>query len=118
MKACNGYTRELFRYNSPTWRLRDFLATFVEGVGNLTLNSYFPRMLLVHGIEDDTVPFTATSEAAEALRSFGIEQCDEYYAPFTGHQDAIMHLMLGGRVKDYIQGWLSTTKNRELRSRL
>ncbi len=119
MKACNGYTREQFRWNSPARRLQDFLATYQEGAFNtLTVNSFFPRTLFVHGIEDDTVPFTATSEAARILRSCGIDYCDEFYAPLTGHQDAVMQLMLGGRVKDFIRGWLEHNQDPELRSKL
>lgn len=119
MKPCNGYTREQFRRNSPTRRLQDFLATFQEDAfRNLTLNAFFPRTLLVHGIEDDTVPFTATSEAARVLRFCGVQNCEEYYAPLTGHQDAVMHLMLGGRVKDFIQTWLDTPAHFQPRSKL
>lgn len=64
----------------------------------------------MHGIEDDTVPFTATAETAKILRSVGVQTCDECYAPLTGHQDVVMHLMLGGRVKDYIREWLQQRK--------
>jgi predicted esterase len=120
MKACNGHTREQFRLNSPAHRLQDFLAIFHEGSSTtLTLSSYFPtRMLLVHGIEDDIVPFTATSEAARILRSCGIDQCQEFYAALTGHQDAVIHLMLGGRVNDSVRRWLSNPDCAPLRSKL
>jgi hypothetical protein len=107
MKACNGYTREQFRQNSPGHRLQDFLADFSESeFTDLVMNNYFPEMLFVHGIEDDTVPYTATSETARIFRSAGVGSCEEFYAPRTGHQDAVMHLMLGGRVKDFVQKWL------------
>lgn len=83
------------------------------------MDRFFPRMLLVHGIEDDTVPFTSTSEGARIMRMCGVQQCEEFYAPLTGHQDAVIHLMLGGRVKDYIQHWLSNLhEGSALRSKL
>ena len=105
MKAANGHTREEFRRNTPGYRIKESLANHSERKS--AISTYFPsRILLVHGIEDDTVPFTATSECARVLRSCGIEQCEEFYAPFTGHQEAVMHLMLGGRVKDFICQWL------------
>jgi hypothetical protein len=75
-------------------------------------------MLLAHGIEDDTVPFMSTSEGARILRSCGIDQCQEFYAPLTGHQDAVMHLMLGGRVKDFVRDWISNSDCAPLRSKL
>jgi Prolyl oligopeptidase family len=119
MKACNGYTREQFRRNSPGHRLQDLLATFSESKA-LVVDKYFPDMLLIHGIEDDTVPFTATAETARMIRSAGIQNCDEIYVPRTGHQDAVMHLMLGGRVKDLVGRWLQAhnVNRRILQSKL
>jgi acetyl esterase/lipase len=122
MKACNGYTREQFRLNTPSLRLQDFLITWQESDSHLVVDRFFPRTLLLHGIEDDTVPFTATSEAARILRSCGVTRCDEYYAPLTGHQDIIMHLMLGGRAQTAIVKWLDQSRDgstsQSLRSRL
>jgi acetyl esterase/lipase len=122
MKPCNGYTREQFRLNTPPLRLRDFLISWQESDSRLVLDRFFPPTLLLHGIEDDTVPFTATSEAARILRSCGVTRCDEYYAPLTGHQDIIMHLMLGGRAQTAIVKWLDQSRDgstsQSLRSRL
>lgn len=120
MKPANGYTREQFRRNTPALRLRDLLTTFSEGSTNvddskgargeeraLSLKPYFPKTLFVHGIEDTTVPYTSTSKAARIVRQCGIDQCHEQYVPGTGHQDAIIHMMLGGRVKTAIMDWLT-----------
>lgn len=118
MKAACGYSREQFRLNSPALRLKDFLISIQECDG-LCPNVFFPRSLLVHGIEDDTVPFTATSEGARVIRSCGVTKCEEYYAPLTGHQDAVMHLMLGGRVQKSIVDWLEHEEGPlQVRSRL
>ena len=64
-------------------------------------------MLLIHGIEDDTVPFTATAEAARILRSCGVRHCDEVYLGRTSHQDTVMHLMLGGKTLEHVVAWIS-----------
>jgi hypothetical protein len=123
MKPCNGYTREQFRLNTPSLRLQDFLINWQEqSDSHLTVGRFFPPTLLLHGIEDDIVPFTATSEAARIFRSCGVTRCDEYYAPLTGHQDIVMHLMLGGRAQTAIVKWLDQPKDgstsQSLRSRL
>jgi acetyl esterase/lipase len=102
--AC-GYTRENFLLNSPALRLKDFLTMFTE-CDKLALDNFLPRMLLLHGIEDDTVPFTSTGEAARVLRACGVTKCQESYVPATGHQDTVMHLMLGGKALDIVQDWL------------
>jgi dipeptidyl aminopeptidase/acylaminoacyl peptidase len=65
---------------------------------------------LIHGIEDDTVPFTSTGEAARLLRACGTTKCDEIYLPETGHSDAILHVMFGGRARNDILDWLEHPK--------
>jgi len=90
------------------------------------LTDVVPRMLLVHGIEDDTVPFTSTVDAAAIVRSCGVRGCEECYVPDIGHQDVVMQLMLGGVVRDLVMGWLERTEEADaggaglvgLRSRL
>ena len=108
MKAVCGYTREAFRRNSPALRLKDFLARedWNEGVAP-TIDACFPKMALIHGMEDDTVPFTATAEAAHVLRSCGLTRCQEFYIPQAGHQDTVMQLMLGGRTREAVMEWLT-----------
>jgi acetyl esterase/lipase len=109
MKPACGYSRERFRHNSPACRLVDFMASFQE-CDNLALDNFLPRMLLIHGIEDATVPFTSTGEAARVLRACGITKCDEIYLPETGHEDTVMHVMLGGRARNAILDWLKHPK--------
>lgn len=94
------------------------------------LPSYFPeRFLFIHGIEDDTVPFPSTSNAARVFR-----QClggrhyyhdandgvivDEYYVPKYGHQDTVVSIMIGDNnpVTSGILSWL-LRKNKNSPSR-
>ena len=113
MKAANGYTHNMFRYNSPCQRLKDFLATFEESE-RLSIERYMPpRMALICGVEDVTVPFTATSEAASVLRSCGLSKTrvEEIYVPQVGHQEDIVQVMLGGKVRNVIVNWLSSYDN-------
>ncbi|KAL3933704.1 MAG: hypothetical protein SGARI_003649 [Bacillariaceae sp.] len=116
LKPCNGYTREQFLRNSPVCRLQDVLKDVSSESG---MQDYFPRWsLLIHGIEDDTVPFTASCEAARVLRSCGVTSCDEIYVPETGHQDCVVALMLGGRAQTEIVEWLKTASGGRVESPL
>ena len=72
-------------------------------------------MLLIHGMEDDTVPFTTTGETAKIFRSAGVHDCHEFYLPRTGHADTVMHLMLGGPVQTYLRTWLPDRHRRHER---
>jgi len=66
-----------------------------------------PRgILLLHGIEDNTVPFCATSEAARHLRSIGITHSEEIYLAQTGHEEVVMQIMIGGRAQSAVIDWL------------
>jgi acetyl esterase/lipase len=105
MKAVCGYTRQAFRRNSPVLRLEDSLVAINE-CQIRSLDNYLPKMVLVHGIEDDTVPFTATGEAARVLRTCGVTKCQEYYVPAAGHQETVMQLMLGGRTREAVVDWI------------
>jgi fermentation-respiration switch protein FrsA (DUF1100 family) len=107
LKAANGFVRAEFLKNSPAWKLQNALKDAGDGDKSIDIQQYWPkRTLLVHGIEDETVPFTSSSEAARILKCCGVSRCDEYYAPRTGHQDTAVHLMLGGRVQTAVVDWL------------
>jgi acetyl esterase/lipase len=113
MKAVNGFTRQNFRLNSPALRLEDSLMAIDECQIRSTDN-YLPQMILVHGIEDDTVPFTSTGEAARVLRTCGVTKCQEIYVAATGHQDIVMQIMLGGRTREAVVDWIKDlSSNRE-----
>jgi hypothetical protein len=129
MKPICGHSRATFDRASPAKRLMSRLASFCEydgggGVDATVANSIYstrvytlqqitPSMLFVHGIEDATVPFTATSDVARVLRSCGL-QCHEIYLERTSHQDVIMHfMMMGGAAMDAVFGWIFGQKSQD-----
>jgi acetyl esterase/lipase len=117
LKPINGFTSAQFWAHSPAhaWARAQQLATVdvpaataaAAGPNRRTSSggALPAAMLLVHGIVDDTVPFTATAEAARVLRSTG-QSVSEIYLPDTGHQDAVMQIMLGGPVRNVIMEWI------------
>lgn len=122
MKPSCGHSREGFRHFSPALRLQASLARFGSCPEPVEAQQRFPSTLLLHGIEDTTVPFTATAEAARVLRACGVINCQELYVAETGHQDTVVQLMLGGRTQSLVVDWIlgidegnmmSATHNRE-----
>jgi hypothetical protein len=109
MKPACGLSREGFRRHSPALRLRSLLATNSDGDRKEPTDSIrkFPKVLLLHGIEDGTVPFTATADAARLLRQCGVGRCDELYVAGTGHQDAVVQLMAGGPTREHVVEWIA-----------
>jgi len=111
MKPICGHSRKKFNEASPVKR---FLSLFREQSDDdsvlhnhaRSIQQLTPPILLVHGIEDSTVPFTATADAGRILRSCGLQRCDEIYLDETGHQDVIVHFMFGGLAKDLVLDWL------------
>ena len=109
MKPVNGYTRTQFRRHSPARALRDLLRQTTPNAEHQAVSFLLPRTMrlaLFHGMEDDTVPFTATAEAARVLRSCGVTTVEEVYLPDTGHQDMVLQIMLGGRARDGTVDWI------------
>ena len=129
MKPICGHTRENFRSASPVHR---FLSLLRDDGGDdeyddgVAVQRLAPPILLVHGMEDSTVPFTATADAGRTLRSCGLTRCDEIYLDGTGHQDVIMHFMFGGLARDLVLNWILRcrrgarleTNTSQIRSRL
>jgi acetyl esterase/lipase len=132
MKPVNGYNRANFQTNSPARLLQQTLAELSadndsEGINTTAaslLSSLLPKMLLVHGMEDSTVPFTATAEAARILRSVGGRnmeysspsstattdgnhtKIEEMYIAKAEHGDTVVQLMLGGPICDSVLTWI------------
>jgi acetyl esterase/lipase len=104
MKPACGYSRDAFRLYSPALLWMRYLTGISEC--DASIETAFPRLLLIHGIEDSTVPFTSTAEAARILRSCGVCKCDELYVARIGHQDTVMEVMMGGKTRDSIIEWL------------
>ena len=98
MKPACGNTRESFNHFSPTERFQNF-----ESMEKVSL----PRMLFIHGLEDDTVPFTSTQKLVSAIKQTGIDvNCTEYYLPNVEHAEVIIDVMTGGQSRDLVQQWL------------
>jgi len=122
LKPINGFDRKSLLWNSPAVRLIRMLRH--SSVDDKNVSRAFPRrFLLLHGVEDETVPYTATSEAASMLRSCGVVQCQEMYlGDHVGHQDTVLQLMIGGCTRDELQKWMSlsylTETNAVVRSKL
>mmetsp|Transcript_14134 Transcript_14134/g.26511 ORF Transcript_14134/g.26511 Transcript_14134/m.26511 type:complete len:474 (-) Transcript_14134:1587-3008(-) len=119
MKPACGFTRESFDHYSPAILLKILCHTFnrrhVGSHGDCTVDDiiakYMPKVLLLHGVDDTTVPFTSTSEAAKILRSCGVCHCHEYYT-VCGHADIVMQLMLGGETREIVMKWLNDEEPR------
>ena len=116
MKPACGSTRHSFRQNSPASRLMSVLAD-VDETKTGSIGHFFPPILLLHGIEDSTVPFTATSEAGRLIRSCGVTMCHEAYIGGTSHQETVMEIMLGGPTKDAVLEWLSADDKKRRQSK-
>ncbi len=115
MKPACGFTNAEFDRHSPALRLEAFLkemnensdgTCMMDNVVDFNTTKLIPPMLLVHGVEDDVVPFTSTSEAARIIKSCGAENCTELYPSETGHVDVVMHFMFGGRSTGTVIDWL------------
>lgn len=106
MKAANGMTPEQFRRYAPAHRLQQMLLRNNNNNNNQRFQEYLPTILLLHGMEDATVPFTSTSEAARRIRSCGITRLDEIYVAKLGHEEAILQMMMGGPTRDNVLEWL------------
>ena len=127
MKPVNGYTRHNFQINSPAQRLQSALAHIYQAsstekpdnqslISTAALDHLIPPMCLVHGMDDATVPFTSTAEAARVLKSCGVTHVDEIYLADVGHQDVVMHFMMGGSALDETFAWIHKRHKEELGS--
>jgi len=99
MKPACGFTMDAFDYHSPALRLANCPS------GKLQSNR-LPDVLLVHGIDDDTVPFTSAYLASKVFRGWGYINLETKFLKKTGHQDVVTHLMFGGESKDVVMNWL------------
>ena len=107
MKAICGGSPGNFSIASPVSRLNaTFLSDEIASTNLQTVQECTPRILLVHGIEDTTVPFTATADAARSLQCCGLVHCEEVYLEKCGHQDVIMQFMIGGAAPEIVMDYL------------
>lgn len=107
MKAICGGSPGNFSIASPVSRLNaTFLSDEIASTNLQTVQECTPRILLVHGIEDTTVPFTATADSARSLQCCGLVHCEEVYLEKCGHQDVIMQFMIGGAAPEIVMDYL------------
>uniref|UniRef100_A0A7S2KE63 BD-FAE-like domain-containing protein n=1 Tax=Leptocylindrus danicus TaxID=163516 RepID=A0A7S2KE63_9STRA len=102
MKAAAGFTVESFQSFSPAVRLAS-LPSFEE----LQQHELFPRTLLLHGDEDDVVPFTALYRTGRLLRSLGCKNLDTNIMKLD-HTDPLYHIMFGGQTRNVVMNWLKS----------
>jgi acetyl esterase/lipase len=110
MKAICGGSRNNFSIASPVSRMYSKITKLKT---EIAVEKYAPSMLLIHGIEDTTVPFTASADAARLLKGCGFTRCDEVYLDRCGHQEVVMQLMLGGSIRDIIKDYLVESKPKQ-----
>ena len=77
MKPTLGQSHKSFLCHDPYLRLRELLFHRNNTMPAPPVPSDVWPMLLLHGVEDDVVPFTSMVEAAFAVRSCGIVDVKE-----------------------------------------
>lgn len=103
LKPACGYTVEKWVANSPTG--------LVQTLTNTTKDA-LPRILLLHGGLDTTVPYKSTLDLASALNvaSGPTNKCSSLILPTVEHSETVLQLMLGGATRDVIMDWLKSHK--------
>ncbi len=105
MKPACGGSELSFRRCSPTHQVHDFVRKHGSDL--------LPKMLLLHGILDDTVPYTSTTDLSEELRKGIVDKPSEkqrfktLILPKIGHADTVVQFMMGGETRDHVLSWLS-----------
>lgn len=116
MKAASGLSLDALHMNSPANQLQDLLLIQEPLLCHRHHTRILPsRILLIHGMEDTTVPFTATAELARRLVACGLSPQQLYLAK-TGHQDTVLQLMMGGMTYKKIVSWLDKEDHRRDRT--
>ncbi|CAB9512102.1 Carboxylesterase [Seminavis robusta] len=100
MSPANGHSRQMFLRFSPAVQLVDIASQCTSEDERQAVRCAIPPITLIHGLNDKTVPHSATEEAARLLKTTDVADCKEIYVDDTGHEQTIMELMLGGPVQD------------------
>jgi hypothetical protein len=53
----------------------------------------------LHGVDDDTVPFTSSRKAAKLMKAWGLSSIDDIYLHEVDHTSLLFDLMFGGKSK-------------------
>ena len=102
MQPACGNSQEMFLRYSPAVQASHICAECSSPRQRRVFKEAFPPLHLIHGMEDETVPYRSSNEAARVLRSCGLSQCHEIYEKDTGHEQSIMQVMVGGPVQDIV----------------
>ena len=106
MKPASGGSESSFKSCSPTYQVHDFVRKYGSEL--------LPKMLLIHGAQDDTVPYTSTTELSQELHKGIVDQPSEkqrfktLILPEVGHADTVVQFMMGGETRDCVLNWLCT----------
>jgi len=110
MQPACGYSEELFLRFSPAEQLANLILdpSLSATERDLLLNSLPPKISLVHGLNDGTVPPSSSKELSRVFQQCGVKNCKEYYMQHTAHEDAIMQFMvpLGGPTHELVTSLL------------
>lgn len=98
MKPVCEHTSDNFISYSPHLQLHKYLKQHPNQKSNI------PKLLFVHGMQDSTVSFTVSANAARLLRSVGI-RAQELYVD-VNHLDTVLHFMFGGNTCERVLDWL------------
>jgi acetyl esterase/lipase len=109
MLAACGYDEERLSEYSPVLNLFREMIRRPQYVCE-QVNDICPRMALIHGDQDETVPLSSTRQAAQLLSLAGITKCDDIYLTETGHSETVLELMFGGKTQDVVMEWLLKSK--------
>ena len=104
LKAAGGLSLEALHSNSPAQRTPDISCSCAGTHPGLHAPVHIAGAR--HG-RCTTVPFTATAEAARRLVACGLAPQQLYLAK-TGHQETVLHMMLGGLTYDKVVAWLAS----------
>jgi len=95
LKPANGHVEEEWRRRSPT--------SLIDKTTKVNL----PPTLLVHGADDNVVPYTSALEFYDALQHCESDQnCTLSILPSTEHAETVIQLMVGGETQDVVLEWL------------
>jgi len=116
LKPVCGFSVENFIENSACFRLEQCLLDQereeCDVAEEVELVDHLPQMLFVHGVLDDTVPYTSTQKIVDAILSIESsdveEKCHEILLEDVGHSDTVMHLMFGGKTRDSLVDWFQS----------
>lgn len=111
--AC-GHTYDNFAKVSPATLWKQLTSSNSDD-NHLIQKLTIPKMAFVHGLEDDTVPYTSTTKLVNELTNSSktysqIPFCQGFLLQNVGHADTILHFILGGPTEYIVLRWLTENK--------